>query len=251
MAEEIKPPAPAAPPGAGALPPVAGSSAPHKLGAPPVAAHAASSVPSYGGNRGGKKRADGLVPGSAEAIEADRKKDAERKKRTREAAHRLAPAPALPAALPAAVDPGAPVANGEAGFAPLASTEQASIPWEPDLLKDLVEEGIEYSERRRVQKFKEAATAAQLPEPLIRQIGQDAQFVPAFKSTTIKTGPRAIAKILNRMGISAQYSDEGLFLFSVASIWFQGWRLESRLEEMIEQVNKDRATAAAKAAAKP
>ncbi len=187
------------------------------------------------------------MPGSPEAVEADRKADRDRKQQERESKRRLAPQPALPAVLPGAPDPGAPLVNGEGAPIVAAPGEAVAVPWEPDLLKDLVEEGIEYSERRRVQKFKEAAQAAQLPDALVRQIGNDAQFVPAFKSTTIKTGPRAIAKILNRLGISAQYSDEGLFLFSVASLWFQGWRLEARLEEMIEKVKQERAAAAAKA----
>lgn len=45
-----------------------------------------SEVWRYGGLRGGRKRKDGLIPGSPQAAEADRAKDAERKRRARAAA---------------------------------------------------------------------------------------------------------------------------------------------------------------------
>jgi hypothetical protein len=49
------------------------------------------------------------------------------------------------------------------------------------------------------------------------------------------------------LGISAKYSDEGIFLFSVLAMGFHSWRLQTRLEELIEESKKDKA-AAAKAA---
>ena len=67
----------------------------------------------FGGHRGGgKKRADGLVAGSAEAKEADRKADAERKRLARDA-KKVAPLPAaLPGLASAPANAAAPVAAG-------------------------------------------------------------------------------------------------------------------------------------------
>src|SRR5579862_2754249 len=98
MAEENQPTTP--PPGAPGGPapaPVGNGNPANKAGVAPVPTHAAASVPLYGGNRGGKKRRDGLVPGSPEALEADRKADRDRKQQERDSKRRLAPQPALPA----------------------------------------------------------------------------------------------------------------------------------------------------------
>src|SRR5258707_9089158 len=104
---EAKPPGG---PGSAAAQPVASGSAGNKPAAPPTAVSAAASAPLFGGNRGGKKRLDGLAPGSPEAIEADRKKDAERKRTRREAVQRVAEPPPLPSA--GAPAPGANLAPG-------------------------------------------------------------------------------------------------------------------------------------------
>lgn len=108
------------------------------------------------------------------------------------------------------------------------------------MLEGLFGEAIELSERRRVAKFKEAAQAAQLPDAVVRQIATDAQFPAAFKASTSRHGPKAIAKTLNRFGVSAKYSDEGIFAFSILAILYQGWRLKAGLDELIERANKER-----------
>jgi hypothetical protein len=100
-----------------ALPPVAGGKTPAQN--PPAVSPAAkpaapapapippaknSSAPLFGGHKGGgKKRLDGLVAGSPEAVEADRKKDAERKRLARaEKRNSETPPPLPPASSPAA-----------------------------------------------------------------------------------------------------------------------------------------------------
>jgi len=74
----------------------------------PVAAPPVTSPALFGGHKGGgKKRADGLVAGSPAAIEADRKKNAERM--------RLARAEKKSAEIPAALPSRAAAAEGPAG----------------------------------------------------------------------------------------------------------------------------------------
>ena len=135
------------------LPPVAAG----KTSAPvngPVAAKAAvavapgpgsgpaNSAPAlFGGHRGGgKKRTDGLVAGSPEAAEADKKKDRERKN-SANTSKRVAPLPpALPGAGASAPDPAlalvpgaAPVPGAVAGVPLVAGV--LFVPWSTKLLE--------------------------------------------------------------------------------------------------------------------
>ena len=86
-------------PGRAENPPLAPPVAPVGPGASAAAAAASPAAkvtaPLFGGFRGGRKRKDGLAPGSPEAIEADREKDRVRKERQRS---RQVEPPALPAA---------------------------------------------------------------------------------------------------------------------------------------------------------
>jgi hypothetical protein len=50
---------------------------------------------------------------------------------------------------------------------------------------------------------------------------------------------------LNRSGVSGEFSDEALCALSLLSIFLQGRRLQSRLEELIEKDRKAKAAAAA------
>src|SRR5581483_9808460 len=95
MAAEEKPAPAGAPPGKGPNPPVALNS-PASPGDPRNTPHAAATAVKHGGLKGGRRRDDGLVPGSKEAVAADRERDAERKRRERDA--RRGDPPALPSA---------------------------------------------------------------------------------------------------------------------------------------------------------
>jgi hypothetical protein len=83
--------------------PVAGN--PASVPAASVAVAPVSSPARFGGHvGGGKRRADGLVAGSAEAIEADKKKDAERKRLARAAKTNSTLPPPLPRAASTAAN---------------------------------------------------------------------------------------------------------------------------------------------------
>src|SRR5579872_2301004 len=90
-------------PPSGAAQAVAGNGNAVALGPVATTPHASATAAKHGGLRGGKKRDDGLVPGSPEALEADKKKDAERKRKEREEAKRATdPAPIPPVGSPQA-----------------------------------------------------------------------------------------------------------------------------------------------------
>jgi hypothetical protein len=115
----------------------------------PVAAAPSESVKLFGGHKGGgKKRADGLVAGSPEAIAADKEKNAARmrEKRAQEKAAALppalpsAPAPATNPALPPAGDSGPVPAAPADTFVPAAAvgtvaTAPMFVPWSQRVLE--------------------------------------------------------------------------------------------------------------------
>lgn len=141
MSEILKP---VPPPNAGTKPPAAvDASVVFKPSVRPVGvAAAAGSAPAlFGGHRGGgKKRADGLVAGSPEAVEADKKKDRDRKNLAN-AAKRSAPLPPpLPYSANAFPDPTATLdSNSNAVPVPVAGAPIVAAPlfvlWSQKLLE--------------------------------------------------------------------------------------------------------------------
>src|SRR4051812_5498640 len=128
-------------PGTGAPQPIPTATLPGPAQPVPLAASAQQSVPKFGGNRGGKARTDGLAPGSPEALEADKKKDRERKQAARKTIS-VAEPPALPAAGQKGVysvppSPGSAV-PGTSG--PVAQAAPAPVPWQPETLKPLFDQ---------------------------------------------------------------------------------------------------------------
>jgi hypothetical protein len=238
MAEKIRPATPA---GNGASSTMAekptGSDVPKSAPGIPAAA----SVPAFGGNRGGKARKDGLAPGSQAAKEADRKRDAERKRLAREEAARVAEPPPLPSAVQTENGSVPPPANSLVAGAPgPAAPEDAPVPWDPASLRPLFEELIEGAEESRVNKLRSMATKAALPDKLVAEIARDAKYSPTCKRTMILTAPNVTAKAMNRIGISGKYSDEAILLTAVIGNFIQGRRLQGKLQKLIEQVNKQK-----------
>ena len=144
-----------------------------------------------------------------------------------------------------------PAPNGSEGIDPALAPVEAQIPWEPELFQDLIAEAVDYAEKKRVKDFREEAHQAKLSEQLVRQIAMDAQYVPWATAMLIRTGPRALTKVLNRFGVSAKYSDEGMCALSLIALGFQSWRLKGQLEDVIQKKQElDKQAAAAPAPAK-
>jgi hypothetical protein len=144
----------------------------------------------------------------------------------------MAEPPPLRSAFESAPGDGpAPSPDGAAALAaPDASPE---VPWDAELLKPLVQEAIDAAEQSRINGIKEDAEKAKLGADLVKEICRDARYLPAFKSTAGTTGPRAIAKVLNRAGVSGKYSDEGLFALAIVALWIQGRRVRGKLDTLI------------------
>jgi hypothetical protein len=197
------------------------------------------SVPQFGGNRGGKKRHDGLPPGSIQAKEADRKRDAERKRQDREEKRRLAEPPPLPSAVAPpgntnGAAPGVEGANGVGPSAPLA----APIQWQPEMLREFTDEIVNAIEQSRVAKFSALMREGGLPDLLVKRVAQDSHYPAGSKRAVQIATPRVACKWLNKAGLSAEYADEVALVTALGSILIQGRKLQSQLESLIEQFRK-------------
>ena len=223
--------------------PMAAKPAPNKPAAPPAPVSALASVPSFGGNRGGKKRADGLPPGSPQAIAADKEKDRVRKQTLRDEAAKLAQPPALPSAIPGQANPTAtPSPGGVAGADPASPP---TIPWEPEIIKKFTDNLIEVAEAGRVQQITGKAREARIPERVVKEISEDAHYPAVAKASLQISAPRVTAKWLNKAGVSAEYADELAFVTSLGAILIQGRKLSQKLDKLIELANQPQPARAA------
>lgn len=217
-------------PGPTPVAPVASANAP--VQSPDLAAtpSAKATVPKYGGLRGGKARDDGLVPGSPEAAEADRKKDAERKRQARaDAAAAVKPAP-LPSRLGDQLS--TPDSSAVAGTAVAA---RPFVPWSVEIVKPFTDQLTPTAETVYVGRISERATKANLPGQLTKEISKDARWPEAAKNTLAQALPQFFAKWLNKTGISAENAPEVAIATAIAAIWAQHNSITSRLDKLIEQ----------------
>lgn len=217
--------------GGGIAPAVANGSSGNQTGATPVPVSAVESVPKYGGNRGGKPRRDGLVPGSPQAKEADRKKETDRKALYR--ANLAAQNPAvIPAVLPEAgsvSDQGKAQAGSES-----AGAVSSFVAWDEKTVRPALEEIIPIWEQERKKKRLKKAIAAKLPAPLIKAIEQEGWDQKA-KAGVIVGGGQVIAKWLNKFGLSAEYAPEVTLATGLVALYRSDSRLDAKLDEIIAQ----------------
>jgi hypothetical protein len=207
-------------------------------GKPPPGIPAASSVAAFGGNRGGKPRKDGLVPGSPEAEAADKAIDAERKRQAR-AAQKLADPPPLPSAPANGSGPVAPPING-AGALPGAApgVQSDAVPWDPAALRPLLEELIEGAEQSRVHKRLERAKAVGLPDRTVKELASGATYPAAAKRALALSGSNGTAKLMNSLGVSGKYSDVAIAVTALTAIAVSNKRSDAKFEEMIAEFKK-------------
>jgi hypothetical protein len=164
----------------------------------PVAAPAPPSA--FGGNPTGRTRKDGLKPGSPEAAEADRKRNAERMANKRAAERAAAPPPALPASTAgtSAVlsNPGATTIPVVDGFA-----EPPSVGWLAEDFKQVAPDTIDLLEQWRVSDKISIAEEGKLSAAVVRQIEKDAAFPAPAKRSLQSSSPAALAKLFNSLNV--------------------------------------------------
>jgi hypothetical protein len=175
------------------------------------------------------------VPGSPEALAADREKDRIRKERQRdrERAAKADPAP-LPSAPPGAVQAPAPDLAGQPGAeAPAAP----AVPWEPQTLKPIFDQLLPTVEQLTVNQVTSRAHKAKLPVELVEEIEHDAKWNGAAKKALEISCPQVAAKWLNKSGISAENQAEVVLGTAIASILASHMMLLRRMDKLIAVAN--------------
>ena len=186
-------------------------------------------APLFGGLRGGRPRKDGLAPGSPEAIEADRKKDAERKRRQREQQPKPEPPP-LPSAtaVPAA---------GSLGALRPAIEGSPAAPWDPKMLQPLFDQLVPTVEKVSVGQITRRARVARIPEEIVKVIETDAAWSPVAKTAIESSGPQVAAKWLTRFGISSENQHELVLGTAIVSILSSHVLIIRRLDKLAASAN--------------
>jgi len=156
---------------------------------------AKKSVIAAGGNKGGRPRNDGLVPGSAEAIEKDRLADAERKRNERARAS----AAKLPPPLPSPETQNSAPAPSSGLASPVVATE--GLEWVPADLQQIAPELIDLLETLDVTDQISLATEGKLPDRVVSQIGKDAAWPVPTKQTLRNSSPATLAKVFNALSV--------------------------------------------------
>ena len=227
MAEAL----PATPPAQPAPPPVAPVGSGTATATIPPGTSAAVSAPLFGGLRGGRKRKDGLPPGSPEAIEADRKKDALRKAKQRAAQQRPDPAP-LPVAGAAPAPGGALAPDGA-----LLGVEGQAIPWEPKMLQPLLKQLVPAIEELTNNKIVAKAELCRIPPDLVKEIKADAKWPDTAKEILELSGAQVGAKWLTKFGVSSENQAEITLGTAIVFLVSNNLLLMRRLTALAAAVN--------------
>jgi hypothetical protein len=204
--------------------------------ASPLPAAAKSSVPLFGGWRGGKKRTDGLKPGSPEAAEADRKKERERKKRDRAEASALREPPPL-SPLPSS-------ATGETlpPVAPLASVPGIEggpqVVWVAKDVEALCRELIELTEELCTRTINKKCRLARLPQEVIKEIERDAAWAKRAKDMIEADGSELAALYLNQSAVPIEVRPWIMLSLGSLQVAIGQMKILKRLDQLIALANQ-------------
>jgi hypothetical protein len=193
----------------------------------PAAPGAKESAPLFGGLRGGRARADGLVPGSPEAVEADRKKDRLRKKADRK--QKQDPPP-----LPSANGTPHTTQAAPGGVVPVPGSEAAPvIPWTAEDLKPIFDQLVPALEELSKTQITERAFKAKLPQDVLQEVCASAEWPELAKKGVQYSGPHVGAKWLTQFGIPAENKYEVVLVTAAASIAANHFKVLRRLDKLI------------------
>jgi hypothetical protein len=199
---------------------------------PGAPSSARSSVPIFGGHRGGRKRKDGLKPGSQAAHEADKERDAERKRLERaEAADLRDPPP-----LPAGPGPMAPQAISVAGMPGAdAFAPDIVVKWHAKDVEKLVAQFIALTEELCTKSVTTRCQKANLPEEVASKITNDVAWAQSAKDMIEEGGSELAAKYLNESQISPEIKPFILIAIGTLQIAINHQQVLKRLDAIISQ----------------
>jgi len=154
----------------------------------------------FGGHAGKKPRADGLKPGSPEAVEADRRADAARKRAARAEKNSATPPPPLPAGTPPAVDSLSATPDPAAGALAVDAVDPV-LSWTPDDFRECAVELVELAEAWRIDSHTKHAAEGKLPAAVVKEIANGAAFPPSSKKSLSTSSPVTLAKMFNALKV--------------------------------------------------
>jgi hypothetical protein len=213
----------------------------------------------FGGLKGGRRRKDGLRPGTPAADAADREKDAKRKRDERAATAAAAPAPPLPSALapqPASLIPGALPApapgepHGTILTPGLPLVEAPPILWQPKDVEDLAHELIALTEELCTNALLKRAHKAHLPAEVVKEIEKDVAWAARAKKLVELGASELVAKYLNESQVPLSVRPWIMISIGSLQIAVNQMKLIKRLDKLIEVANQSNPAPAA-APAKP
>ncbi len=103
------------------------------------------------------------------------------------------------------------------------------------MLEELTDGIVDALEERRIERFVDKARQAELPDRLVKEIGQDARY-PVIGKRGLKIAlPQVGAKLANKAGISAEHLPEVILAKAVTLNLISGRRLEAKLDKLIAQ----------------
>lgn len=134
--------------------------------------------------------------------------------------------------------PGQPAPPGGAVGGPavdptFAAGDPPPVPWQPELLNDLLGELMDAAEEGRVAMFAAKCQEAGLLPKLCKQIEADAHFPKAAKIILKRSLPRLACKWLNQTGVSAEYQDEVAVVTALVLVIQHDRKMAGKLDELI------------------
>ena len=192
----------------------------------------------FGGLRGGRPRKDGIKSGSPEAVEADRKKNAERMARNRER-ERLANPAALPSAAPGVAGAPAPPVGDLALPMPGAVAE-----WTAEDFREAAPELVELTEAWRVDTHTKHAVAGKLPRRIVEEIAKDAAFPPGSKRSLSSASPQTLAEMFNALSVPLSFKKIVTLAPALVYVIVRDLQVGGRVQKMIADENERQAVPA-------
>ena len=188
----------------------------------------------FGGNVGRKARADGLKPGSAEAVAADRERDAQRKRDERAQKRASTPPPLLPELAPPPVS-SSPDTAGPSLDALGAVPLDPVVAWTPDDFRQCAVELVELAEAWRVDAHTKHAVVGKLPRPVVEEIARGAAFPSASKKSLSTASPATLAKMFNALHVPVALKPIISTAPALAYLIVRDLQCHARIEKLIAE----------------
>lgn len=207
-----------------------------------------TSVTEAGGNRGGRPRKDGLVPGSDAALAVDRKKDAEYQKQKR--ADKTAARVAALKPNPNVTEPALDIAPrpGEAPPVGLVPQPVVSTPdWLPSDLQPLAETGVPLLEEWRQSRRRKILAPLNLDAAATSKILSETRWPDFARNSLKQSAPETLASLANWCSLPKELKPHLVSIPALAFLIQHEMECDARLEKIVkEQLARQQAAIAEK-----